>query len=60
MEEEQLAHVFDMFYNRDYSYSSQEKHMGMGLFLTKKILEAHNLKLSLENTKTGIKVVVSI
>ncbi len=60
MEEEQLAHVFDMFYNGDHSRSSQEKHMGMGLFLTKKILEAHNLKLSLDNTKTGIKAVVSI
>ena len=59
MEEEQLTRVFDMFYNGDYSRSSREKHTGMGLFLTKKILEAHNLKLSLENTKTGIKAVVS-
>lgn len=52
--EEQLAHAFDMFYRGDESRSSQDKHMGLGLFLTKKILELHHLKISLENTPDGV------
>lgn len=54
--EEQLAHAFDMFYSGDKSRNSKDKHMGLGLFLAKKILALHDLNISLENTQTGVQV----
>ena len=32
--------------------------MGMGLFLTRKILGLHNLELTLENLEDGVRVVI--
>ncbi len=58
MNEEQLAHAFDLFYTSSKSRSGKEKHMGMGLFLAKKILELHGLSLALENTGNGIRAVI--
>lgn len=54
--EEQLAHAFDMFYSGDKSRNSKDKHMGLGLFLAKKILALHDLNISLENTQMGVQV----
>lgn len=54
--EEQLAHAFDMFYSGDKSRNSKDKHMGLGLFLAKKILALHDLNISLENTQLGVQV----
>lgn len=53
---EQLAHAFDLFYSGEESRSARGKHMGLGLFLTKKILEFHQLKITLENTENGVRV----
>lgn len=58
MDEEQLAHAFDLFYTSNKSRGGKQKHMGMGLFLAKKILELHSLALTLENTADGIQAVI--
>lgn len=60
LSEEQLAHGFDLFYSQDKSRSSKDgKHMGLGLYLAKKILEKHGLGITLENTKMGVQAVIS-
>jgi len=56
MSEETLVHACDMFYRQDESRSERERHMGLGLFLTKKILGLHHLKLDLKNTEDGVRV----
>lgn len=58
MDEEQLAHAFDLFYTGNKSRGGKEKHLGMGLFLTRKILELHNLSLVLENTEDGVRAAI--
>lgn len=58
MDEEQLAHAFDLFYTGNKSRGGKDKHMGMGLFLTRKILELHNLSLVLENTADGVRAAI--
>lgn len=58
IDEEDLPHVCDMLYTGDKSRNSQGKHMGLGLYLAKKILELHNLKLTIENTDIGVKVTI--
>lgn len=55
---EQLAHAFNMFYSGDKRRSAGYAHMGMGLFLAKKILGLHGLRISLENTRSGVRVVI--
>lgn len=58
LNQEQLTHAFDMFYSGDKSRTSKEKHMGMGLFLARKILMLHHRNLSLENTSAGIRATI--
>lgn len=58
LDEEQLAHAFDLLYTSNKSRGGKEKHMGMGLFLAKRILELHHLNLALENTDEGIRAVI--
>ena len=58
MDEEQLAHAFDLFYTSSKSRGKKEKHMGMGLFLAKKILELHGLSVALEDTGIGVRAVI--
>lgn len=58
MNEEQLAHAFDLFYTEDHSRSGKDRHMGMGLFLAKKILTLHGMELALENTGDGVRAVI--
>ena len=58
LSQEQLTHAFDMFYSGDKSRTSKEKHMGMGLFLARKILMLHHRNLSLENTSAGIRATI--
>ncbi len=58
LDEEQLAHAFDLLYTSNKSRGGTEKHMGMGLFLAKKILELHHINLALENTDKGIRAVI--
>lgn len=40
--EEELAHIFDRFYQLDKSRRSDQGHSGLGLAITKKILELHD------------------
>lgn len=56
--EEQLSHAFDMFYGAGKSRVSEDKHMGLGLFLVKKICGLHGLSISLENTDSGVKAAI--
>ena len=58
MGEEALFHAFDLFYTSDKSRTGKDGHMGMGLYLAKKILELHHLKLVLSNVEGGVRVVV--
>ena len=61
LSEEQLAHGFDLFYSQDKSRSSKDgKHMGLGLYLAKKILDRHGFGITLENTSTGVSVRISV
>lgn len=53
--EEQLAHAFDMFYSGAESRRSRDMHMGLGLFLTKKILGLHQMQITLENVQDGVR-----
>ncbi len=58
MGEEALLHAFDLFYTSDKSRTGKDGHMGMGLYLAKKILELHHLKLVLSNVEGGVRVAV--
>ena len=53
-----LPHVFDMFFTSDESRNSKDKHLGLGLYLVKRILDLHHLKVSIENTDIGVKVTI--
>ena len=43
---EELAHIFDRFYQLDKSRKSDQGHSGLGLAITKKILELHDRSIS--------------
>lgn len=58
MEEDQLLHAFDLFYTGDKSRNKKERHMGLGLFLARKILGLHELELRLENVEDGVRAVM--
>lgn len=58
IKEEDLPHVFDMFYTGDKSRNSSEKHLGLGLYLAKRILTLHHLGVTINNTDTGVKVTI--
>ena len=60
MEKEEILHAFELFYTQDKSRSKKERHMGMGLFLTKKILGLHGMEIGLEAMEDGIRVVIKI
>lgn len=57
---EKMEHIFDMFYTGDESRHYRSVHMGLGLYLAKRICDMHGLKLTIENTDTGVKTVVSV
>lgn len=56
---EDLPHVCDMFYSSDKSRTSNQKHMGMGLYLAKKIFTLHRLNFTIENSSIGVKVIIT-
>lgn len=58
MEEDELLHAFDLFFTGDKSRGKKGNHMGIGLFLVKKIAEHHGMRVILENGADGIRVVV--
>jgi signal transduction histidine kinase len=43
---EELAHIFNRFYQLDKSRKSEQGHSGLGLAITKKILELHDRSIS--------------
>lgn len=60
IKEDEFPHIFDMFYTSDKSRNFSEKHMGLGLYLAKKILELHKMNISIGNTDTGVEVVINM
>jgi Signal transduction histidine kinase len=58
MEEDELLHAFDLFFTGDKSRGKKGNHMGIGLFLVKKIAKLHGMKVILENVADGIRGVV--
>ncbi len=58
MTEEQLLHAFDLLYTGDKSRGGTKRHLGMGLYLAKKILKLHGLELTLENRKDEVQAVI--
>lgn len=58
LDEEQILHAFDLFYTGNKNRGKKEKHLGLGLFLVKKILGLHGMGVMLENTEDGVRVVV--
>lgn len=53
-----LPHVFDMFFTSDESRNSKDKHLGLGLYLVKRILDLHHLKVTIENTEFGVNATI--
>ncbi len=58
--EEKMEHIFDMFYTGDESRHRRSVHMGLGLYLAKRICDMHDLELQIENTDAGVKAVISV
>ncbi len=58
LSEEQIMHAFDLFYTGDKSRGKMERHMGLGLFLAKKIFGLHGVELMIGNTDEGVRVVM--
>lgn len=55
---EEIDRAFELFYSRDKSRNRKDGHMGMGLFLTKKILQLHGLEVTLENADDRVRAVI--
>lgn len=60
IDEKDLPHVFDMFYTGDSSRSSEEKHLGLGLYLAKKIFDLHHLNIFIQNAEDRVQVSVHV
>ena len=58
--EDELPHVFDMFYTSDKSRNFSDKHMGLGLYLAKKIFELHKMNIVVANTEVGVEAKVTM
>ncbi len=58
LSEEQIMHAFDLFYTGDKSRGKKVRHMGLGLFLAKRIFGLHGIGLSIENTDEGVRAVM--
>jgi two-component system OmpR family sensor kinase len=48
--EEDLPYVFDRFYQRDRTQEDKGGHAGLGLAITKRILELHNKSINVQST----------
>ena len=58
--EADLPHVFEMFYSGQRHLEDEEKHLGMGLYLTRKICALHRLSLTVQNTEMGVRAEISL
>lgn len=54
-----LPHVFEMFYSGQGRLEDAEKHLGLGLYLAKKICTLHHLSLTVRNTEMGVLAEIS-
>lgn len=54
--ENDLPYVFDMFFTANKSRNTKANHVGLGLYLAKRIFEMHGLTLRIGNTDVGVKV----
>ena len=54
IEDEKLSHIFEMFYQGNKRQTPGERHLGIGLYLTRKILLLHQIQIVLENTQEGV------
>lgn len=57
--EEDLPHLCEMFFRGDKSRNTVGNHRGLGLYLSKRIFDMHDIKLKIENTDQGVRVIVS-
>lgn len=58
LKEDQLLCAFDLFYSGAKKAGGGKRHMGMGLFLTRKILRLHGLDAALENADGRIRAII--
>lgn len=58
--ENDLPHIFEMFYRGEAEQADEEKHLGMGLYLARKICTLHHLTLSIQNTEIGVRADISL
>ena len=52
--------MFEMFYSGQRHLEDEEKHLGMGLYLTRKICALHRLSLTVQNTEMGVRAEISL
>ncbi|MDF2540916.1 MAG: histidine kinase [Herbinix sp.] len=57
--EDKLRHIWDMFYRVDEQRDREHYHMGLGLYLVKRILEMHGMKYKVYNTGNGVRFEIS-
>ena len=50
----ELPKLFDAFYRVEHSRNKRTGGSGLGLYIVKTILEQHQAKYSIENTKRGV------
>ena len=55
---EKMDHIFEMFYTGDESRHERSRHMGLGLYLAKRICDSHGLKLVVCNTDEGVRAAI--
>lgn len=51
---EDLRRIFEAFYRPDHSRSRQTGGSGLGLYIVKRVLDMHESKYSMENSKDGV------
>ena len=59
--EEDLSRVCEMLWTgsrEERNRASEEKHLGMGLYLADRIFRLHGMKMTVENTQDGVQVSV--
>ena len=53
--DEDIPHIYDMFFTGNKSRNSEKKHNGLGLYLAKRIFDMYDVELEVKNTDIGVK-----